>query len=80
MARASFSTNAAAGFGGNGVPELLIQTAAGAVLQREERHAVVFADIIDLDDVRMLQPGDGLASVWKRPARRPPAWSPPGSS
>ena len=37
-----------------------VQAAAVAELQREERQAVVLADLVDLHDVRVLQPGDGL--------------------
>ena len=36
------------------------QAAAVAVFQREVGVAVVLADLVDLHDVRMLQPGDGL--------------------
>ena len=37
-----------------------VQAAAGAELQREERLALVLADLVDLDDVGVLQAGDGL--------------------
>ncbi len=40
--------------------ELLRQAAAGAELQGEERQAVVFADLVDLDDVRVRQPSRRL--------------------
>jgi hypothetical protein len=33
---------------------LVIEAAAGNVLQREKRPAVVFTDLVDLDDVGML--------------------------
>src|SRR5262249_60002457 len=36
------------------------EAAAGDVLQGEERAAVVLADLVDLDDVRVLQPGHGF--------------------
>src|SRR5262249_28832755 len=41
-------------------PEFLVQAAAGAVFQGEEGQALVLADLVDLDDVRVLQPSDGL--------------------
>ena len=51
----------AASRGGSGVPpSFFVQAAAGAELQREERQAVVLADLVDLHDVGMLQAGDGL--------------------
>ena len=40
--------------------ELLLQAAAAAELQREERLALVLADLVDLHDVGMLQARDGL--------------------
>ena len=40
--------------------ELLVQAAAGEVLQLEERQAIGVADVADLDDRRMLEPGDRL--------------------
>ncbi len=40
--------------------EMLVERAAGAVFQGEERRAVVFADLVDLDDIGVGQPGDGL--------------------
>jgi hypothetical protein len=42
------------------VPQLLLQAAAGAELQREEGQAVVLADLVDLHGVGVRQPGDGL--------------------
>ncbi len=38
--------------------ELLVEAAAAHVLQREERQAAVLADVVNLDDVRVPQPGD----------------------
>ncbi len=40
--------------------QLLRQAAAAAEFQREERPALVFADAVDLDDVGVVQAGDGL--------------------
>ena len=37
------------------------QGPAAAVLEGEIGEAVVLSDVVDLDDVRMLEPGDGLA-------------------
>ena len=37
-----------------------VQAAAVNVLQRQKGTVVVFADFVDLDDVGMLQTGDGL--------------------
>jgi len=37
-----------------------VQTAAGDVLQLEERQAVGLADVVDLHDIGVLQAGDGL--------------------
>ena len=56
---------------------LPVEAAAGAELQREERPAVVLADLVDLHDVRVLQPGDRLRlGRGSGPARPPPAWPP----
>ena len=38
----------------------LLEAAAGQVFQLEERQPVRLADVIDLDDAGMLEPGDGL--------------------
>ncbi len=43
-----------------GAVELPVQAAAGTELQGEEGPAVVLADLVDLDDVRVLEAGDGL--------------------
>ena len=43
-----------------GAVQMPSQTAAAAKFQREERLALVLADLEDLHDVRMLQAGDGL--------------------
>ena len=43
--------------------EMAGEAAAVDVLHREVRPAAVLADIVDLDDVRMLHLGDGLASA-----------------
>ena len=43
-----------------GAVEAVGQAAPGDVLQREVRAAVVVAEGVDLDDVRVVQPGDGL--------------------
>ena len=40
--------------------EGVAEAAAGAEFQRKVRFALVFADFVDLDDVEMLQAGDGL--------------------
>ena len=40
--------------------ELLLQAAAVEIFQREIRLAVVLADLVNLHDVGVLQPGDGL--------------------
>src|SRR5438128_2690960 len=40
--------------------ELLRHTATRDVLQREKRSAVVLADLVDLHDVGVLEPGHGL--------------------
>ena len=40
--------------------ELAVEAAAVDEFQREERQPVLFADFVDLDDVRMLEPGDRL--------------------
>ena len=52
--------------------ELLGQAAAVDELQREERQALVLADLVDLHDVRVLQPGDrlGLGAEAGQLARR----------
>ena len=42
-----------------GFPAALSESAAVEVLQQEERPAVVFAEFVDLDDIRVLQPGQG---------------------
>ena len=61
MARARVSTRPAASRAGQRrAVQSLRQAAAGAVFQGEERQAVVLADLVDLDDVGMLQAGDGL--------------------
>ncbi len=62
MARASVSTSCGRlPRRASGVPSsLLVQAAAVDELQREERPAVVLADLVDLHDVGVLQPGDGL--------------------
>ena len=68
--------------GGSGVPSsLLVQAAAVAELQREDGHAVVLADLVDLDDVGMLQAGDGLRlGAGSGPARPRRRGRRPGSS
>jgi hypothetical protein len=38
----------------------VVEAAAGHVLQAQERHALGVADLVDLDDVRVLEPGDRL--------------------
>jgi hypothetical protein len=43
-----------------GAVELVRQAAAGNILQREKRQPLVLPDAIDLHDVRMLHPSDGL--------------------
>ncbi len=59
MARLSVSIEAGGLAGGQRCAvQPLRQAAAGAVFQREEGQAVVFADLVDLDDVGMLQAGD----------------------
>jgi hypothetical protein len=45
--------------------QLPVQRAARAQFQREEGPTVVFADLVDLHDVGMGQPGDGLGLVAK---------------
>ena len=61
MARASVSTSRAASPGGSGVPSsFLSRLPPSTELQREERPALVLADLVDLDDVRVLQAGDRL--------------------
>jgi hypothetical protein len=41
-------------------PQSLSQVSPADVLQGQEREAVVLADLIDLDDVGVLQAGDGV--------------------
>ena len=61
MARARAATNRAASRGGNGrAGQFAVEAAAGAELQGEEGLALVFADLVDLYDVRVMQPGDGF--------------------
>jgi hypothetical protein len=43
-----------------GAVEVVCQAAAGTELEREERQAVVLADLVDLHDVGVVQAGDGL--------------------
>ena len=71
-------TSAAASRGGSGVPSsLLVQAAAVAELQREERQAVVLADLVDLHDVRVLQAGRRpRPRCGSGPGRSAPAWPP----
>ena len=45
-------------------------------LQREERQAVVLADLVDLDDVGVLQPGDRLGLGAEAGQLAGPAWPP----
>ncbi len=40
--------------------QVAIQAAGGAVLQREVGQALVLADLVDLNDVGVRQPGHGL--------------------
>ena len=40
--------------------QLAVETTAVAELQREERQAVVLADVVKLNDIGVLQAGDGL--------------------
>ena len=61
-----------------GAVELPVQAAAGHVLQLEEGQAVGLADVVDLDDVRVLEPGDRLGlgqeagdGLGRRHGRRP---------
>ena len=62
---------------GNGVPfSFSVKTAAAAELQGEERLALVFADLVHLHDIRMLQRAIASASVWKRVRSAAPAWLP----
>src|SRR5262249_9756368 len=49
---------------------LLIKAATGQVLQREKGAAVVFAHLVDLDDVGVLQPCDGLRLPLEASPRR----------
>ena len=76
IARASVRRPAAAASpAASGVPASLpARLPPSHVLQREERQAVVLADLVDLHDVRVLQPGDRLrlgaeAGSWSRPRR-----------
>ena len=57
-----------------------VQAAALDVLQLEERQAVGLADVVDLDDVGVLQPGDRLGLGQEADRCFGPAWAPPGSS
>jgi hypothetical protein len=50
--------------------QFAIQGAASTQFQGEERQPLVLADLMDLDDVGMLQPGDGLPP---RSSSMPPA-------
>ena len=59
--RASASTSVAARRAGQGVPSSRrSRLPPGDVLQLEERQAVGLADVVDLDDVGVLELGDGL--------------------
>ena len=49
------------------------EAAAIEQFEREERPAVLLADVVDLDDVRMPQAGDRLGLGRKRAARAAPA-------
>ncbi len=40
--------------------DLAVQTAAGTILECEEWLAIMLGDFVDLDDVRVTEPGDGL--------------------
>ena len=44
---------------GNAI-ELSVQAAAGDILELQERQAIGLADVVDLHDVRVLEPGDRL--------------------
>jgi hypothetical protein len=43
-----------------GPVDLAIQAATVTILEGEEWQAVMVRDFVDLDDVRMTEPGDGL--------------------
>src|SRR5262249_14353157 len=60
-ARAAVSVRRAAWLGGCGMPpKSLGQAAAGHEVQRKRGQAVVFADLVNLDDRRVLEPGRRL--------------------
>ena len=68
IARARLAQSSAAARGGRGLPPSLRSSESALdEFEREERLAVVLADVVDLDDVRMLELGDRLGlDVWKR--------------
>jgi len=68
---ASVSTRRAAGaIGLRRAAQALGEAAALDVLHREVRLAVQLADVVDVDDVRVAQAGDGLGS-WRKRSRSP---------
>ena len=72
MARASVSTSSAAGGSRpGGAVESLVEAAAGQVLELEVGQAADRADVVDLDDARVAEPGDrlGLAPEPRRGGR-----------
>ena len=61
MARARVSISRPQSPGSWSVPASLpVQAAAGRVLQDQVAHPLVFADLVDLHDVGVLEPGRGL--------------------
>ena len=61
IARASIATSSAARRAGWGVPSMLPGQALPLdEFERQVRPPVVLADLVDLHDVRMLEPGDRL--------------------
>src|SRR5207247_8534558 len=59
--------------------EPISETAARAVLQREERQPVAIPDLVDLHDVAVLQAGDGFG-LGAKPGQGRPAGVSPGEN
>jgi len=58
---------------GPGVPSSCCPGCLGDVFQLEERQAIGVADVAYLDDIGVLEPGDGFASVTNRATSSGPA-------